>query len=301
MKNSVAFNKFFLCCLLMGFLFFKANGQLMSKPFIIYYDSQRYTQTLQQELDLKPSFKKYNLMLEYQIDPNKTGSIDKDIFLKNLKNFFPNTSSEGVLCIDLENKVFDDLIKFDESTIEFKRAKETFIWMIKRSKIMFPNVRVGIYGLPLRDYYFKTIKDYRKFDSILVLTDIIFPSLYTMYPDSQFGRVRNEKYLKDNLVIALELGIRLNKPVIPFVWNVVHPSNKKYGGKLIDANEMIKNVVFIKEFRFKDNVVEGVVWWDPDYKSFNKLVKSSYNLDNNHKEVQTSLFEGFIKDFSMIR
>ncbi|MNS95349.1 hypothetical protein D3C72_1296050 [compost metagenome] len=233
------------------------------------------------------------------IDPKKTGRVDKELFVKSINRYYcPDSLANGILCIDLENEAYSNLFKFDSESAEFREASEQFIWMIKTIKKMCPNMKVGVYALPYRTYHTSPKSDKNKLDVILSLCDYIFPSLYTMYPDRQIKKSRNEKYLKENLESALEYGIRLNMPVVPFMWSLVHPSNKLYGGQLVSKNEVVQNINFIKNFKYKNRSVSGIVWWDPDYKSFSKMIKSDIKTEKKEpKSVQSELLKDYLDSF----
>lgn len=270
-----------------------------NSKFNIYYSPENYTNSLNSVLAKNDIFKTYHLMLGSQIDPKNAGRVDQELFVKSITAFYPNSKIRGVLCIDIENKIYQDLFNFELGTIEYTNASGQFIWMLKTVKELRPNLKVGIYGIPFRAYY-PTTKNTAKLDIVLSLVDYIFPSLYTMYPNNQnrIGRERNEKYLSDNLRTALEYGVRLNKPVIPFIWDVVHPSNKEFGGRLVSKKELLQNINFIKNFRYKNTSVKGIVWWDPDYKSFSKMVRTDLKSENNEpKNLQSKIFKDYLQAY----
>jgi hypothetical protein len=281
------------------FLFAITIKSQVSQEFKIYYAPSLYNVEVQNLLQNNVNFKEYRLMLGIHIDPKKQGVIDREVFERNIIKFYPNTNSTGVLCLDLENKLFENLKNCKKESKDYKQAEAAFIWMVNTVKTMRPNLKIGIYGLPVRVYYLNSKEfDPKKFDKIFLSCDYIFPSLYTMYLDKQVGRVRNEKYLKDNLEIALGYGLRLHKPVIPFVWNLVHPSNKKDGGALIDKSEMLKNILFVKNFKFKGLSAHGIVWWDPDYKSFSNMLKNNPKNDVGvPKYLQSELLKEYLNLF----
>ena len=285
--------------ILILFLFVQTNVfSQINSDFQIFYTPNKYTVSLQNLLLKQNNFKEYRLMLGLHIDPKSTGIVDKELFVKHIFNFYPDPNVMAVLCIDLENEAYTSLFKFDKGTVEFKEAKDQFIWMIKTVKAMRPNVKVGIYGLPLRTYYANSKSTSNKLDEILSASDYIFPSLYTMYPNSQIGKSRNEKYLTENLESALDYGVRLNKPVVPFIWNLVHPSNKLYGGQLVSKEEVLQNIKYIEKFRYKNRGVMGIVWWDPDYKSFSKMIKTNLKTENKEpKYIQSELLKDYLDSF----
>ncbi|MBF4465675.1 hypothetical protein [Flavobacterium sp. LC2016-12] len=291
MKKAFFF-KVLILVLFSGNIFSQVNS-----GFNIFYSRSSYTLETQKLMVGQNNFKQYNLMLQIHIDPKNTGKVDQEVFIRSVKGFFPDSTSSGILCIDLENQAYKNLYNYDINTPEFKEASALFIWMLKKVKEIRPNVKVGFYGIPFREYYTNK-KNTSKLDVILSGVDYIFPSLYTMYPDKQIGKSRNEKYLKDNLQVALEFGIRLNKPVVPFVWNIIHPSNKLYGGQLVDKNEMIQNIEFIKKFKYKNTSASGVVWWDPDSKSFSKMNKTKLDIQEQEpKYIQSKLFQNYLDPY----
>lgn len=266
--------------------------------FRIFYSPDNYTKDCQKLLSNQDYFEEYRLMISGHIDPKNTGNVDKELFAQSIVRYYPDKLANGILCIDLENKAYSNLVKLDQSTAEFKDARDQFIWMIRKVKELRPNVKVGFYGLPIRVYYFKTSVTSNKLDEILSVTDYIFPSLYTMYPNSEIGKPRNEKYLRENLEAALDYGSRLNKPVIPFIWDIVHPSNKKNGGQLVSKDEMQENINFIKSFKYKNKGVVGIVWWDPDYKSFARMNKSKLNIEEKEpKFVQSQIMKDYLSSY----
>jgi hypothetical protein len=279
------------------FLFFlQANVFAQKKSnFKVFYSPDKYTLTLQDLLIKKSNFLPYSLMIQGYIDPKNSGNVDKKFFVNYINRFYPESTIKMVLCIDLENKAYTNLLKFRPDTVEFQDAQNQFLWMINTVKKMRPNVKVGIYGLPIRTYYANSKTINNKFDVILSAADYIFPSLYTMYPDRQVGRSRNELYLKENLIAALKYGIRLHKPVIPFVWSVVHPSNKLYGGQIISKEEVLSNINFIRNFKYKNTKTLGIVWWDPDYNYFLKLTKTNIKTDN--KYLQSDILENYLNSY----
>lgn len=287
---------FYLKLLVLVLLSVNAFSQV-KQDFSIFYSRSNYTIETQKLLGEQPNFKQYVLMVQAHIDPKNSGKVDKQIFIQSTRKFFPDSLSTGVLCIDLENKAYQNLYNYDSNTPEFKEASDLFLWMLNKVKEIRPNIQVGFYGIPFREYYANK-NNTQKLDVILSKVDYIFPSLYTMYPDKQIGKSRNEKYLKDNLQVALEFGIRLNKPVVPFVWNIIHPSNKLYGGQLIDKNEMLQNIEVIRNFKYKNTSVSGVVWWDPDYKSFSKMNKTKLDMQEQEpKYIQSQLFQNYLDPY----
>lgn len=245
-----------------------------NQPFIIYVNKGRFNEKVRSYFTSHDVFDEIRLLKGHQIDPKKRGIIDIHRVERHLVEMYPNKNAQGVLVIDLENKLYLDLKDSYPGTREFENALEEFQSLVSFIKELRPGLRVGFYGLPFRVYYdHQYVRNVdAKLDRILQLADIIFPSLYIMYPDRQKGVKSNLLYLERNLIIAFEYAARLQKPVIPFVWHAVHPSNKHYGRNLISKQEMHNYITFIKNYRWETFGVAGVVWWEGNAYSNNKIV-----------------------------
>lgn len=103
-----------------------------------------------------------------------------------------------------------------------------------------PQIRTGFYAMvPMRDYW-RAIKGpadpaYKQWQqgndalaSLAVAVDVLFPSLYTFYPDPA-GWV---KYAQANIAEAQ----RYKSPVYPFLWPQYHNSNANLAYQFIDRN-----------------------------------------------------------------
>ena len=256
-------------------------------PFYTVY--KYYDETTKKLLRAK-GVEDYTILMRAHIDPKNTGDFDENIFVNSIHKFFPNEKDNSLLCLDLENKLFEDLKK-EKGNPEYKHAIERFIKMVSLAKKLRPHLKIGIYGLPFRVFWEHTRvwNEGGKLDPLLQNCDVIFPSLYVLYPAKEIGLKKNLLYLEENLQCALEVGARLKKPVIPFIWNVVHPSNRRHGGELVDVDELLEYVNLIRSYTYKNEKVKGIIWWEPDPTSFKKMVKSpsSMSKDEFHQNEMT--------------
>src|SRR5690606_7023990 len=115
-------------------------------------------------------------------------------------------------------------------------AEQQFIDLIDYIKKLRPNLTIGFYGVPFWVFVNKypAYGSKNKFKNLLEKCDVLTPAYYARSLDRDIGREKNDLYLENNLDITFEYAIELNKPVIPFVWEFVHPVNKTTGGTLID-------------------------------------------------------------------
>src|SRR5690606_26154260 len=101
------------------------------------------------------------------------------------------------------------------------------------------------------------------------------PSLYLVYPNEQVGVKKNREYLESNLKYSLQLGEQFNKPVIPWVWHIIHPTNKDFGGNLISKEDFSNYIALIASTKYKNKGAEGVLIWEPSDASFNTYMERS--------------------------
>lgn len=140
-------------------------------------------------------------------------------------------NGKSVVCIDIEGWPLSG--KADDITESINKYR-TVASLIKKHN---PAVKVGFYGCPpVRDYWRavgsqgQTKKEaWRQENNALRpmgdFVDVVFPSLYTFYPDQE-GWV---KYAIENLKEARKYG----KPVYAFLWPQYHDSNKELVGHYI--------------------------------------------------------------------
>jgi len=124
-----------------------------------------------------------------------------------------------------------------------------------------PGLSVGYYGAPpVRDYW-RAIKDTssqeRRFwmeendhlRSLAGAVDVLFPSLYTFYPDQAGWR----KYAIAQIEEARRYGN--GKPVYVFLWPQYHESNRMLGGNYLPADYWLLELETAKKY------ADGIVIW----------------------------------------
>src|SRR5690606_22987991 len=163
--------------------------------------------------------------------------VDYNKLDKILQKKFPTRFTSGILVLNWEGKALDELIS-QKNIKEFNFYKKQFINALLHVKKKRPNVKVGFYALPFRQYWNIDESFYIKNNALIDILknqDFLAPSQYVFYIDN--GSVKgNLNYIQKNVEYALKLGKQLNKPVYPFVWQRVHPSNKCVGEALIPLN-----------------------------------------------------------------
>jgi hypothetical protein len=133
----------------------------------------------------------------------------------------------SLVCIDIEVWPLtgkDEVVR--ESIEKFKSVAN---WLRQGTK----NATIGYYGiLPMRDYWRaisgkstyvhrQWIHENKAVEGIAETIDVVFPSLYTFYPDQKEW----EKYAIENIKAARMYG----KPVYAFLWPMYHDSTNRKG------------------------------------------------------------------------
>src|SRR5690606_20786721 len=272
-------------------VFFTFFNKVSAQDSSIYFFKNRYNQnTLQKIEQSRLDFKEIKILLGYMIDPKRQEVADYKRVKKSLETLFPNANQEGVLCIDWENKLYQNIrgnnitrIK-SVSNKEYLKGEKEFINLIKFIKKLRPNVKVGIFEMPFRVYSNSEIikNTNQKLDPILKHVDIIFPCIYIPFPAKVKSIQSNYDFLRINLDLAFNYGDRLKKPVIPFVWYLYYSPDNTYWKELIPKDELWEYIKYIESYKSSSNKrVSGIVWWDTPTSYSKTLIRNTFIDDYN--------------------
>jgi hypothetical protein len=244
--------------------------------FSVFVFKSRYDSTGKKYIEDNNIFRKIDYLGGYMIDPGKKGVIDLESVRKYVKKIYPRSDDTGTLCINLENRLYQNLKTSKPESEEYEEAIREFRQMLITIRVLRPKIKMGIYGFPFRVYYPSQNKHNAdsKLDPILSLTDYLFPSLYILYPDKQRSSTANNLYFEQTLDAAFEYAARLNKPVVPFVWYLVHPNNKIHGFRLLEKDEMKRYISYISNYKPSGESIKGIVWWETPTPYLNNSIKT---------------------------
>lgn len=261
--------------LLIIFLLFHSFSfaQSRKKPLEIYIQKERYDNSLLPQ----NKFYKYQFLGNYYIDRQKKGVINYQYIDEGLRNLFPNKNDAGFLNVDLENQIYRNL-KSSNKSLRIDAVKQ-FVSMVNYIKMKRPNIKVGLYGIPFSFNYSsqKNINNYSELEPIFKVVDYISPSLYFSFSDRQQSAKSLDNYINGNLTLFLDYAKRANKPVYLYVWYMVHPYNKLYGGEIVNESRMTLFLDRIKQFNFNGKYVDGIIWWEPADNSIQSLINNYHN------------------------
>lgn len=266
MKNKKFLHQYFI---LLCLVFFNTNIFGQREYYMIDYHATK-------DMNITP--KTIKILGNSAIDPKNSGKIDKHLFESKLKSLIPNKNSTDILCIDLENKIYQDLRNNKLNSKKVANSIDEFVSLIKIVRKLRPNVKVGIYALPFPFYYDSQIvrNQVGKFDKIFKEVDYIFPSLYIYYPSAQKGLQSNIDYFNKNLEAAVYYSKKYNKEIIPFFWYLIHPSNKKFSNELLEKDEFKYYIDYLWKYSKTKYPLKGIVLWNSSTPFTNKSVKTSF-------------------------
>jgi hypothetical protein len=203
------------------------------------------------------------------IDKNNDGKVDEELLRNYIRKILPNKSAQGVASLDWEGEAIKILEREGIDKQEFKNIEKEYIKAYQIAKSERPNIEWGFYGLPFRDYWNRNEKWRKKNDKlekILSTVDVIFPSVYDFYKDTNkhAGKRKDSLYVNDNIESALKFGKELNKRVLPFYWHRWHNSNKERGMQLIPWEEFSNHIEAGLSASYQGKKVDGIVWWGAD-------------------------------------
>jgi len=259
----------------------KARSQQKMNIYMMYNRYSSQTREKLRKLGVEP----FMLIASSAIDPKKTNKFDSVSVRIFLDKYFPEKSHTGIFIIDWEKELYDWL-KLPQTDERFVIAQNEYIGLVHFIRKLRPNLKIGIYGLPFRVYADKTRNINGpgfKFQKVLSVCDFVAPSFYFMNLDEEIGRKQHDLIFRNNIEIALEYGELLDKPVVPFIWELVHHNNKRFSNELIPLNEFIEKMDLIKSVNVNGRSINAVLWWTPSklptkYTNFSKS-KSSNLVD----------------------
>lgn len=253
--------------------FSQVTSQLADDQYVFLKQGE-YKGKVREEIEKNIQIKNIELFTRGTVLTNNKVSYSK--LLRHIELRYPDKDVEGIACFDLENSSYHDIKNYDESDARFQSSIDEFIGLLRFFKKHRPNVKIGFYGIPYKMTSEKHVKyNTDKLDRLLAESDVIFPSLYLSYSFNERRSSSYSSYIETNLKSALEYGRKLGKPVVPFTWYMIHPSNRLHGGELVSKAEYDNYLRDILGFVHQGNKVAGVVYWDSSYSYFKNSIRKT--------------------------
>lgn len=225
--------------------------------------------------------------------------LDEDKLEKEINKRFPIASSNGYAVLDWEGKAMAALVQQNDRS-QLELYIEQFIKALQIAKRLRPNVKWAFYNVPNRflsniSNSFKE-KNYRLAD-IIKCQDFLAPSMYILDPSSD-TKISNLKIIRSNIKLTLEMGLKYNKPVYPFIWQRVHPNNKMYNEQLVPISYFKDYIGEIMNTSFNGTKVSGLIWWQCENyyyltRSKSKVYAREYANLKDRNRYQKDMFQQY--------
>lgn len=193
---------------------------------------------------------------------------------KRMKDYLnlvlPDKTASGYAVLDWEGYAYNIISGATIVTDDiFQNALNSFIAAVNYAKYLRPNYKWSIYGMPTWLFYTYSLEKplshsrrIRLFESL----DFLAPSCYMFDRINQtIAQKFAAQYIDNNIKYCLELGVKLNKPVYPFVWQRYQPYLEGYGyqnaNMLIPRKDWIEYISRIVKTKIPTKNVDGVIWW----------------------------------------
>lgn len=250
-------------------------SNIEAQDFTIFTQSKRY------KIQCKNCVRNYYFFGQFYIDKNKKNIIDLKSLEAGINTIIPDKESSDLIVLDIENKVYQDVKTKGSSDEGYQSNITKLVEMILLAKKLRPNAKVVLYGVPFNfNYNFqKNYNDFDKLKPLLDVVDYLTPSLYLMYSGFEKGDDYFKNYVNSNLELTFQLAAKVNKPVLPFVWYKIHPYNKISGGGVLNNNLYTTYLKLIKDYRYGNKKVSGIIYWEPA----KETVNISQKLDSTLK------------------
>jgi hypothetical protein len=218
--------------------------------------------------NLMPQHNAIRLLTAYQgcMDANDDGLFDGMAVMQEYFDDWVPANYDGPLCLDWEGTAAHYLVG---NNLELReRTVQQFVIALNAARQLRPSAKVGMYGLPIREYWNRN-QAWRdrehSFAPIYNASDCVFPSVYDLYKngESPFHNAEMDiTYVREMVEMALEMS--QGKPVYPFVWPRFHTSNPESGFELIPVAELKSHAAAIFDGDYQGDRADGLVWWGGD-------------------------------------
>jgi hypothetical protein len=286
--------------ILMSFLFLQIAFRCYSQNQKLYFCVEDNNLVSNSPLQLRfvKANNLSNVVILYQDDfvtHNVKADFKMDLLRKSIAKKIPNKEQTGLAILDWEGRKPRILYGGIQTTEdEYNRILNEFISAIKEAKAQRPNMQWSFYGMPVRVGGSPSYDVWRsrilRMMPLFQNCDFISPSLYS------FIRNDTSKYLADvnqHLKLSLEIGKKLNKPVMPFIWHRYQTNSS-----LVPINEFNNHIQQILNYTYQGSKVNGLIWWNSEgflniRKQKYPKVAQEYRIAQNADDYQKNVFDEY--------
>jgi hypothetical protein len=201
------------------------------------------------------------IMTQGAIDPKNTGRWSHPIYTERWLDRVVPADFDGFITLNWEGKAIG-VLHDGPSHPEFEQTVDEWVRLIRFVREQRPRAYVGMYSLPIRQYWGQD-EEWRRaalaYKPILDASSVIYPSVYDFYHRNPAGD--HERF---GNIVELALELAEGKPVILYTRHRYHPSNKVFPNRIIPRDEYVNHVRHLMNVEVDGQRPAGVVAWSND-------------------------------------
>ena len=275
--------------------FHKLDAQVPQK--LIFYAEN----TVQKKFAVDNSLQTYNIIYQNFFLIKADSLFSPASMEKAMDKTIPDKNATGLGVLDWEGYPYNVVIGYQKaSDLEYQKWLKAYIDVIKYAKFLRPKMKWSFYAMPPRTYQqYIQIKEpwpwLDKFIPLLREVDFLAPGCYLWYAGADgIGNKFMDHYLDVYVRYSVELGVKLNKPVYPFVWNRYSDNSK-----MMDKNTFYQYVYRIITTLNFGKRVDGILWWNcEDYlystRAGNTYLTEEYKTITDRFAYQIQIFQTYL-------
>jgi hypothetical protein len=214
--------------------------------------------------------------------PDGSSSFSKVLMKKSLDRIIPDKNQSGYAALDWEGIPYNILHGTQKvSEQEYNAVLNAFIATIRYAKQLRPNIKWSFFGIPTKLYLPYQVGNEQWATNLMPLLrnlDFFDPCLYLQNANETLSETDTKYYAASYLHYSLELAVKMNKPIFPFVWNRFSDNS------MISYTKFSETVKAILNMQYQNQKVNGVIWWNCEpYLFVNK--KNSAIISEEYKSV----------------
>lgn len=280
-------NIFFLLLICSQFLF--------SQKKILLFSPESYQYKVQSEFVKKN--KVNTITVFYQHEFVKGNHLDEKLLISSIEKKILNKKATGYASLDWEGEALRAVTDHTEASDFYMKQ---MIKAIKVAKKMRPNVKWAYFDLPVMSFVTKNGDESN--ENLMPLykeLDYLSPSFY-LYFNNTF--IINQFYAS-NAKSILKIAKKLNKPVLPYIWNRFHPNNGDHAFQLIPDETFDTYLKSFLEVNEAGKKIDGVIWWHSEYYTYlnKKENKKQVEAYKEVKDIETYLNQVFNRYYKRIK
>lgn len=274
-----------------------AFGKLYSQPTqILLFCSENGNQDL-----FVKNNNLQNIFLIYQdfFISKDSSNFNRKLMKKSLDRIIPDKNQSGYATLDWEGAPYNILHGAQKvSEQEYNIVLNKYIAAIQYAKQLRPNIKWSFYGMPTMPYMqYKEGNEQWAASLIPLLKNLDFfdPSLYLQDASETLSDKNSKFFAASYLHYSLELAIKMNKPIFPFVWH-------RYSNNAKMPNETFRETLkVILNMQYQNQKVNGVIWWNCEPNLFanknnSKIITDEYQNVVDPANYQIDLLQRYLNN-----